>query len=80
MKPMYQMKKKRPVDPNAPPRPTLLGHEKEMKTWRQQFGQLAQQNTEQTITINALERKVNRLQAQLDALVSHYNRRASDGK
>ncbi len=77
---MYQIKKKRPVDPNAPPRPSLLGHEKEMKTWRQQFGQLAQQNTEQTITINALERKVNRLQAQLDALVSHYNRRASDGK
>jgi hypothetical protein len=80
MKSMYQIKKKRPVDPNAPPRPSLLGHEKEMKTWRQQFGQLAQQNTEQTITINALERKVNRLQAQLDALVSHYNRRASDGK
>jgi DNA/RNA-binding domain of Phe-tRNA-synthetase-like protein len=77
---MYQIKKKRPVDPNAPPRPSLLGHEKEMKTWRQQFGQLAQQNTEQTITINALERKVNRLQAQMDALVSHYNRRASDGK
>tara|TARA_R110000868_G_scaffold63617_2_gene191848 strand:+ start:603 stop:836 length:234 start_codon:yes stop_codon:yes gene_type:complete len=77
---MYQIKKKRPVDPNAPPRPTLLGHEKEMKTWRQQFGQLTQQNTEQAITINALERKVNRLQAQLDALVSHYNRRASDGK
>ena len=80
MKSMYQIKKKRPVDPNAPPRPSLLGHEKEMKTWRQQFGQLAQQNTEQTITINALERKVNRLQAQMDALVSHYNRRASDGK
>ena len=80
MKSMYQIKKKRPVDPNAPPRPSLLGHEKEMKTWRQQFGQLAQQNTEQTITINALERKVNRLQAQLDALISHYNRRASDGK
>jgi hypothetical protein len=51
-----------------------------MKTWRQQFGQLAQQNTEQAITINALERKVNRLQAQLDALISHYNRRTSDEK
>ena len=80
MKSMYQIKKKRPVDPNAPPRPSLLGHEKEMKTWRQQFGQLAQQNTEQAITINALERKVNRLQAQLDALISHYNRRTSDEK
>ena len=70
MKSMYQIKKKRPVDPNAPPRPSLLGHEKEMKTWRQQFGQLAQQNTEQTITINALERKVNRLRSILFRSVS----------
>jgi hypothetical protein len=40
---MYQTKKKkREVDPDAPPRPTLLGHEKEMKTWREQFEKLAQ--------------------------------------
>lgn len=63
-------KKKREVDPNAPPRPTLLGHEKEMKTWREQFGDLAKQNTEQAITIAQLKRKVNRLESQIEAISS----------
>lgn len=67
-------KKKKEVDPNAPPRPTLLGHEKEMKTWRDQFGKLAQQNTEQAITIATLNRKINRLQSQVDGMVSYINR------
>lgn len=73
MKPlaMYGRKKKtKPVDPNAAPRPTLLGHEKEMKVWRTQFSKLADHNTQQAITISSLERKVNRLQAQVDALTS----------
>ena len=78
MKPlaMYGQKKKpRIVDPNAAPRPTLLGHEKEMKGWRNQFSKLAETNTQQAITISALERKVNRLQAQLDAVTSFMNRK-----
>lgn len=74
---MYQTKKKkREVDPNAPPRPTLLGHEKEMKTWREQFEKLAHTNTEQAITIATLERKINRLQSQVDAITSVVNRRS----
>lgn len=73
---MYSAKKKkREVDPNAPPRPTLLGHEKEMKTWREQFGKLARVNTEQAITIATLQRKVNRLESQLNALTSVVGRR-----
>jgi len=72
---MYtQKKKKREVDPNAPPRPTLLGHEKEMKTWRTEFAKTAQQNTELAITVATLERKVNRMQAQIDAMTSFINR------
>ena len=68
---MYtQPKKKREVDPNAPPRPTLLGHEKEMKVWREQFGKLATTNTEQAIELAFLKRKMNRMQGQIDALVS----------
>jgi predicted RNase H-like nuclease (RuvC/YqgF family) len=73
---MYQQKKKkREVDPNAPPRPTLLGHEKEMKVWRNQFEKLASTNTEQAITIATLERKLNRLQSQVDAMTSFINRK-----
>lgn len=68
---MYtQPKKKKEVDPNAPPRPTLLGHEKEMKVWREQFGKLANTNTEQSIELAFLKRKINRMQGQIDALVS----------
>lgn len=67
-------KKKRVLDPNAPPRPTLLGHEKEMKGWREQFSIINQHNLEQAHTIDSLRRKVNRLQAQIDALTSIVNR------
>lgn len=71
---MYAKKKKRQVDPNAPPRPTLLGHEKEMKGWREQFSVINQHSLEQAQTIDRLKRKVNRLQAQIDALTSIVNR------
>lgn len=72
---MYSAKKKkREVDPNAPPRPTLLGHEKEMKVWREQFGSLARENTNQAMEIAALRRKVNRLESQVEALISYVRR------
>jgi hypothetical protein len=67
---MYQKKKKKIIDPNAPPRPTLLGHEKELKGWRDRFLNIDQQNIDQIQTINLLKRKVNRLQTQIDALIS----------
>lgn len=71
------MKQKKPkvVDPNAPPRPTLLGHEKEMKTWREQFKSIAQNDHRQAVDIALLQRKINRLESQLDAMVSYLNRK-----
>lgn len=36
-------KKKRPVDPNAPPRPNLLSHEKVLKDTKLTIEQLARQ-------------------------------------
>jgi len=72
---MYQTKKKkREVDPDAPPRPTLLGHEKELKGWREKFEEVAKTNTEQAIKIARLESKINRLQSQVDAMTSFINR------
>jgi hypothetical protein len=68
-------KKKRAVDPNAPPRPTLLGHEKEMKTWRQQFSEMTERSIQQSVEINMLRRKVNRLESQIDAMTSVVNRK-----
>lgn len=76
MLPMYQKKKqKKEIDPNAPPRPTLLGHEKEMKMFRQQYNEIAEKNMQHAITINSLERKINRLQSQVDAITNIINRR-----
>jgi hypothetical protein len=46
-----------------------------MKVWRDQFGKLAQQNTDQAININTLQRKINRLESQLDAVTSFVNRK-----
>jgi len=68
-------KKKRAVDPNAPPRPTLLGHEKEMKTWRQQFSELTERSIQQSVEITMLKRKINRLESQVDAMTSVVNRK-----
>lgn len=74
--PMYTAKKKKKeVDPNAPPRPSLLGHEKEMKVWREQFGSLANLNTSQAIEIATLRRKVNKLESQIEAVTSFVNRK-----
>ena len=68
-------KKKREIDPNAPPRPTLLGHEKEMKLFRQQYKEVADQNIKQSLTIAALQRRINRLEGQVEAMSSIINRK-----
>lgn len=71
---MYKQKKKKPLDPNAPPRPTLLGHEKEMKEFRGKFDNFAGSSQSQHQEIQELRRKINRLQMQMDAVVSLLNR------
>jgi hypothetical protein len=45
-----------------------------MKGWREQFGKLATTNTEQAIELAFLKRKMNRMQGQIDALVSSQRR------
>lgn len=53
---MYRAKKKRVLDPNAPPRPNLMTHEKRLK--------------ETTSVIEFLEQETKRLQTRIDALES----------
>lgn len=54
---MYKVKKKRAVDPNAPPRPNLLSHEKVLKDTKVTIEQLQAQNQELKSRIEALESK-----------------------
>ena len=65
---MYGAKKKRAVDPNAPPRPTLLGHEKVIKDAKAVMDQQAQQISQLTIKVAELERKLQNQSAYLSAL------------
>jgi predicted RNase H-like nuclease (RuvC/YqgF family) len=54
---MYKTKK-RAVDPNAPPRPNLLSHEKTIKETRATIEQLEHENRMLKMRIDALESKM----------------------
>ena len=58
MSDMYKIKKKRAVDPNAPPRPNLLSHEKVLKDTKLTLEQLQAQNQELRSRVEALESKI----------------------
>jgi polyhydroxyalkanoate synthesis regulator phasin len=62
---MYKQKKKREVDPNAPPRPNLLSHDKVIRDQKVTIEQMAN-------TIQQLNRRVedveNKLRRQTDYL------------
>ena len=58
LKDMYKVKKKRPVDPNAPPRPNLLNHEKRLKDTTVTVEQVQQENRELRHRLDAIESKL----------------------
>ena len=61
-------KKKRAVDPNAPPRPTLLGHEKVIKDAKLVMDQQARQIAMLADKVEELERKLQNQSSYLSAL------------
>jgi hypothetical protein len=63
---MYATKKKRVVDPNAPPRPNLLNHEKRLK---ETTGTVAQQAEELLFLRNKVRELEQRLARQTDYLI-----------
>ena len=69
-------KKKRAVDPNAPPRPTLLGHEKVIKDAKAVIEQQAQQIAHLTNRMAELERKMQNQTSYLSALHEKLNSRS----
>ena len=72
-----QPKKKRPVDPNAPPRPNLLSHEKVLKDTKLTLEQLQQENRHLQRRIESLESKMINQTAylsQLHAVMTHKNK------
>lgn len=65
---MYRQKKKREVDPNAPPRPNLLSHDKVIRDQKVTIEQLS--NTVQQLTqrVEEVETKLRRQTDYLNAL------------
>jgi predicted RNase H-like nuclease (RuvC/YqgF family) len=68
---MYRVKKKRAVDPNAPPRPNLLNHEKRLKETTTTVDELRAQNQELKHRVEQLESKLSNQTAYLSSLHQH---------
>ena len=65
---MYKAKKKKVVDPNAPPRPNLLNHEKRLKDTTVTVEQLQAQNHDLMRRLEQLESKLSNQTAYLNSL------------
>jgi predicted RNase H-like nuclease (RuvC/YqgF family) len=65
---MYRVKKKKVVDPNAPPRPNLLNHEKRLKETTTTVDDLRAQNQELRSRLDRLESKLTNQTAYLNSL------------
>jgi predicted RNase H-like nuclease (RuvC/YqgF family) len=65
---MYRTKKKKVVDPNAPPRPNLLNHEKRLKDATTTLEQVSAENRDLKRRIEALESKMVNQTAYLNQL------------
>lgn len=65
---MYKAKKKKAVDPNAPPRPNLLSHEKVLKDTKVTLEQLQQENHQLKGRVEDLESRMTRQTNYLNAL------------
>lgn len=67
----YKQKKKRAVDPNAPPRPTLLGQVKELKGTRTQIEELQFVIESQRQELNQIQTKLRRAEYNISLLATH---------
>ena len=67
----FKQKKKREVDPNAPPRPNLLTHEKRMKESQMAFDELQRIVQQQADEIRMLKSKYNDMQNSVSMLINY---------
>jgi len=65
---MYKVKKKRAVDPNAPPRPNLMTHEVKLRTAQGQLAQMEELVQRMARRVDELESKMRHQTAYLNQL------------
>ena len=71
---MFKQKKKREVDPNAPPRPNLLSHDKTIREGRIEFDRLRDLVNQQADEIAALKSKYSNMQSSVDRILSYLSK------
>ena len=71
----FKPKKKRPVDPNAPPRPNLLSHDKKIREQTEAFDRLMRIIERQQDDIERLNAKYENLQTSIQQILSILGRR-----
>ena len=70
----FKQKKKREVDPNAPPRPNLRSHDKTIRESRVEFDRLKDLVNQQADEIAALKNKYNNMQSSVDRILSYLSK------
>lgn len=67
----FKPKKKRAVDPNAPPRPNLLTHDKKLRETTEAFGKLYSLVERQAEEIAKLKQNYRSLQQSVEQILNH---------
>ena len=70
----FKQKKKRAVDPNAPPRPNLLSQDKKLRETTQAFEELQNQFRQQSEEIASLKSKYFDMQSSINQILSYLRR------
>jgi hypothetical protein len=71
---MFKQKKKREVDPNAPPRPNLMSHDKTIRESKVEFDRLRDLVDRQADEIASLKNKYNSMQSSVDRILSYLSK------
>ena len=71
---MFKQKKKREVDPNAPPRPNLMSHDKTIRESRIEFDRIRDLVNQQADEIAALKSKYSNMQSSVDRILSYISK------
>ncbi len=71
----FKPKKKRAVDPNAPPRPNLLSQDKKLREQTEAVGRLVQIVQRQQEEIDRLKSEYRNMQASIEQLINTLRRK-----
>ena len=66
----FKPKKKRAVDPNAPPRPNLMSHDKKLREQTQAFDRLLRVIERQQTEIEKLKAQFENMQQSIDQIIT----------